>query len=257
MMPELEIRGLTIGTGTPKVIVPIVGKTQQEILTDATQIIAIAPDLIEWRADFYDDVLSEKDLKDTLEKLRDILQNVPLIFTIRTSSEGGNIKIADEKYSDLLKFVANTGDVDIIDVELFRREGKITELVDAIHDRNGLVIMSNHDFHATPEKTEIVSRLRKMQDAGGDLLKIAVMPQSSDDVIVLMDATNEMATNYAQKPLVTMSMGGLGAISRLAGEVFGSSMTFGSAGKSSAPGQIPVSELRRCLKTIHNAQSLG
>ena len=255
-MPELEIRGLTIGTGTPKVIVPIVGKTQHEILADATQIIAIAPDLIEWRADFYDDVLSEEGLKDTLGKLRSILQNIPLLFTLRTSSEGGKIQISDEEYSNLLKFVTNTGDADIIDVELFRYEGKITELVDAIHDRGGFVIMSNHDFHATPERTEIVSRLRKMQDVGGDLLKIAVMPQSTDDVIVLMDATNEMATNYAQKPLVTMSMGGLGVISRLTGEVFGSSMTFGSAGKSSAPGQIPVSELRLCLKTIHNAQSL-
>jgi 3-dehydroquinate dehydratase-1 len=256
-MPELEIRGSTIGTGTPKVIVPIVGKTQHEILADATQIIAIVPDLIEWRADFYDNVLSEKGLIDTLGKLRAILQNVPLIFTIRTSSEGGNIQISDKEYSDLLKFVANTGDADIIDVELFRCEGKITELVDAIHDRNNLVIMSNHDFHATPEKSEIVARLRKMQDAGGDLLKIAVMPQTTDDVIVLMDATNEMVTNYAKKPLVTMSMGGLGAISRLAGEVFGSSMTFGSVGKKSAPGQIPVSELKLCLKTIRDAQSLG
>jgi len=255
-MPVLEIRGLTIGIGTPKVIVPIVGKTQQEILTDAAQIVAIAPDLIEWRADFYDDMLSEKDLKDTLGKLRSVLQNIPLIFTIRTGSEGGNIQISDEKYSDLLKIIADTHDADIIDVELFRCGDKIAELVNAIHDRNGLVIMSNHDFHATPEKTEIVSRLRKMQDAGGDLLKIAVMPQSTHDVIMLMDATNEMATKYGQKPLVTMSMGGLGAMSRLAGEVFGSSMTFGSAGKASAPGQIPVSELKICLKTIHNAQSL-
>ena len=253
-MPELEIRGLMIGTGTPKVIVPIVGKTQQEILADATQIVAIYPDLIEWRADFYDNVLSEKGLKDTLGKLRSILQNIPLIFTLRTSNEGGKIQIADDKYSDLLIFVATIGDADIIDVELFRCEGQITELVDAIHDRNNLVIMSNHDFHTTPEKTEIVSILRKMQDVGGDLLKIAVMPQSTDDVIVLMNATNEMATKYAQKPLVTMSMGGLGAISRLSGEVFGSSMTFGSAGKKSAPGQIPVSELRLCLRTIHDAQ---
>jgi len=256
-VPELEIRGLTIGTGTPKVIVPIVGTTQHEILADATQIVATAPDLIEWRADFYDAVLSKKDIKDTLEKLRSILQNIPLIFTLRTSSEGGKIQISDEEYSDLLKFVANTGDADIIDVELFRHEGEIAELVGAIHDRSGLVIISNHDFHATPRKAEIVSRLRKMQDVGGDLLKVAVMPQSADDVIVLMDATNEMVTNYAQRPLVTMSMGGLGAISRLAGEVFGSSMTFGSVGKKSAPGQIPVSELRLCLKTIHNAQSLG
>jgi len=111
--------------------------------------------------------------------------------------------------------VAKIGDADIIDDELFRRKGKITELVDVIHDRNGLVIMSNHDFHATHEKTEIVSRFRKTQDAGGDLLKIAAMPQSAENVIVLMDSTNEMVTNYAQNPLVTMSMGGLGAINRL------------------------------------------
>ena len=84
-------------------------------------------------------MLSERDLKDTLEKLRAILQNVPLIFIIRTSIEGGNIQIFDEKYSDILKFVAMIGDADIIDVELFRRKGKINELVDAIHDRNGLV----------------------------------------------------------------------------------------------------------------------
>ena len=254
-MTLLNVRGLTIGTGSPKVVVPIVGKTQQEILTDAVQILAIGPDLIEWRADFYTEVLGDQGLKDTLWKLRSILQNTPLIFTIRTGSEGGNIQISDKKYSDLLKFVADTGHADIIDIELFRCEGNISELVGAIHDRNGLVIMSNHDFHATPEKNEIISRLCKMQDVGGDLLKIAVMPKSANDVIVLMDATNEMSTKYAQKPLVTMSMGGLGSISRLAGEVFGSSMTFGSAGKVSAPGQIPVSELKQCLQTIHDAKT--
>jgi len=254
-MAVLNVRSLMIGTGSPKVVVPIVGKTQQEILTDAVQILATSPDLIEWRADFYDNVLSEKGLEDTLGKLRSVLQNVPIIFTIRTGSEGGNIQISDEKYSDLLKYVADTRDADIIDVELLRYEGKISELVDAIHDRNGLVIMSNHDFHSTPEKAEIVLRLRKMQDAGGDLLKIAVMPVSTDDVIVLMDATNEMSTKYAQRPLITMSMGGLGTISRLAGEIFGSSMTFGSAGKVSAPGQIPVNELKTCLKTIHDAKT--
>lgn len=255
-MPVLNVRTLMIGTGSPKVVVPIVGKTQQEIIADAVQILEIEPDLIEWRADFYVDMFAKKELKDTLGKLRSTLQDTPLIFTIRTGSEGGNIQISDKKYTDLLRFVADTRDADIIDVEFFRCDGKISELVDAIHDRNGLVIMSNHDFHATPEKSEIVSRLRKMQDAGGDLLKIAVMPQSTYDVLVLMDATNEMASHHAQKPLVTMSMGGLGAISRLAGEVFRSSMTFGSAGKRSAPGQIPVSELKSCLKTIHDAQNL-
>jgi 3-dehydroquinate dehydratase I len=248
---------LIIGTGAPKVVVPIVGKTQKEILDDALAINALGVDVIEWRADFYADVLHKHCVKETFIKLRTILGNAPLIFTIRTSSEGGYIHISDAEYVDMLKFAAETGYTDIIDVELFRCGDHISELVDSLHSFNIVVIMSNHDFHATPDKEEIVSRLQKMQEVGGDLLKIAVMPNSSADVITLLQATNEMASTYAKKPLITMSMGRLGSISRLTGEIFGSSMTFGSAGKSSAPGQITVNELKACLKTIHASQNLS
>ena len=40
-----------------------------------------------------------------------------------------------------------------------------------------------------------------------------------------------------------MSMGKLGVISRICGEVFGSAVTFGTAGKASAPGQLPANQL--------------
>ena len=210
-------------------------------------------ELIEWRADFYDEVLIEQKVKKTLEALRLIIGDIPLIFTIRTDAEGGNIQISGTRYADLLKFVAGTGEADIIDVELFKDGTKIDELVQDIHSVGALVIMSNHNFHETPEKDEIINRLRKMQELGADLPKIAVMPNSSADVLNLLCATNEMASKYAEKPLVTMSMGGLGSISRLSGEIFGSSMTFGSAGKSSAPGQISVTELKQCLQTIHSS----
>ena len=73
----------------------------------------------------------------------------------------------------------------------------------------------------------------------------------------VMDATNEMVTNYAQKSLIALSMGGLGSISRLDGEVFRCSMTFGSADKKSVTGHIPVSKLNICLIAIHDSQSLG
>ena len=210
-------------------------------------------ELIEWRADFYDEVLIEQKVKETLEALRLIIGDIPLIFTIRTDAEGGNIQISGTRYADLLKFVAGTGEADIIDVELFKDGTKIDELVQDIHSVGALVIMSNHNFLETPEKNEIINRLRKMQELGADLPKIAVMPNSSADVLNLLCATNEMASKYAEKPLVTMSMGGLGSISRLSGEIFGSSMTFGSAGKSSAPGQISVTELKQCLQTIHSS----
>jgi 3-dehydroquinate dehydratase-1 len=149
--------------------------------------------------------------------------------------------------------VAGTGEVDIIDVELFKDGVEIGKLVEEIHAFDVLVIMSNHNFTETLEKDEIINRLRKMQELGADLPKIALMPNSPADVLCLLTATEEMASKYATKPLVTMSMGGLGSISRLSGEVFGSSMTFGTAGKSSAPGQISVSELKQCLQTIHSS----
>ena len=89
--------------------------------------------------------------------------------------------------------------------------------------------MSNHDFFKTPYKEEIISRLCAMQEKGADIPKIAVMPQSKKDVLTLLSATNEMAEEYATPPFFTMSMAATGVISRLAGEVFGSCLKFGSA----------------------------
>ena len=92
-----------------------------------------------------------------------------------------------------------------------------------------------------------------MQEYGADIPKIAVMPKSVDDVITLLDATNTMKTQYGDRPLITMSMGGTGVISRLAGEVFGSAFTFGAGKEASAPGQIPVAELRKVLEILHES----
>jgi len=225
----------------------------EEIYSDTKSIVLSGAEVIEWRADFYNDVLSTQKIKEVLHTLRPLIGDIPLIFTIRTDAEGGNITIQDTKYAEILRFAASTGDADLIDVELFRNEISVEELVKDIHTQGALVIMSNHDFHKTPEKTEIISRLRKMQDLGADFPKIAVMPNSSEDVLTLLSATDEMARVYGEKPLVTMAMGGLGSISRVSGEIFGSALTFGNAGKCSAPGQMPVSELKHCLNTLHTA----
>lgn len=166
------------------------------------------------------------------------------------------MEISDADYSSLLLVVSQTNLVDLIDVELFRCEGTIFDLVKGIHSHNSLVIMSNHDFKATPPHYELINRMRLMQAYGGDVLKIAVMPTSSQDVLTLLSATDRMATE-TDRPLVTMSMGKLGLISRITGEVFNSSLTFGTVGKSSAPGQIPIDQLKQCLEIIHASQITG
>ena len=56
------------------------------------------------------------------------------------------------------------------------------------------------------QKADIIYRLRKMQDMNADIPKIAVMPQNRKDVLTLLAATEEMATNYADRPIITISM---------------------------------------------------
>ena len=148
---------------------------------------------------------------------------------------------------------AQTGYVDFVDVEIFTGDEIVKKIIDGVHAAGVKVVASNHDFHKTPAKSDIIYRLRKMQDMGADIPKIAVMPQNKRDVLTLLAATEEMVTDYADRPIITMSMAGTGVISRLCGEVFGSSMTFGAAKKASAPGQMGVADLSTVLDLLHKA----
>ena len=140
---------------------------------------------------------------------------------------------------------------DLIDVEIFSTEEVVKDIIACAHKCNVKIIASNHDFQKTPSEDEIIVRLKKMQDLDADILKIAVMPNTSRDVVTLLSATEKMVSDYADRPVVTMSMSGKGVISRIAGEVFGSAITFGAAKKASAPGQIAVEELKNVLNIVH------
>lgn len=253
MIQPIQIRNVEIGSGVPKVIVPIVGKTEEAILAKAGEIASMSIHTVEWRVDFYDDVFDTEKTLATLKKLRCALGTLPLLFTFRTKKEGGEKEITMEQYTALNLAVAASGDADLIDVEIFSGDGVVKANIDGIHKAGALVVGSNHDFFATPEKDDIVSRLRKMQEMGADIPKIAVMPKSTADVLTLLAATAEMHETYADRPIITMSMSAKGVISRLSCEAFGSAMTFGAVGQVSAPGQIPVEQLRQVLDILHSA----
>ena len=250
-MNPVIVRKIKIGEGIPKICVPIVGTTVDEIINEAHQLKDVSKDLVEWRADWFDDIFDFEKVKTVLLQLRKELEETPLLFTFRTAKEGGEKTIDDGTYIALNKVAVESGKVDLVDVEWFAGKTVVEEVLNTAHQNQVKVIASNHDFEKTPSKEEIISRLQKMQEMGADILKIAVMPKSSKDVITLLAATEEMSTNYAKQPIVTMSMSRDGVISRLAGEIFGSAITFGAAGKASAPGQISVQELRKVLEILH------
>ncbi|MDT8859732.1 type I 3-dehydroquinate dehydratase [Alkalihalobacillus sp. MEB130] len=251
MKKIVNVKGVNIGEGMPKICVPMVGSTLSELLEEATNLQNIDAEIIEWRVDFFDDVMQVERVKEALTQIQVILKGKPLIFTFRTMKEGGKREIGDAEYVTLNREVIKTGLIDIIDIELFNDEDIVTSLVLEAHEHNVFVILSNHEFEETPSKEEIVSRLVKAQELGGDIPKIAVMPKNSADVLTLLDATNTMKHQYAEGPIITMSMAGQGVISRLAGEIFGSAITFGAANKASAPGQVAIAELRQALVLLH------
>mgnify|MGYP002544337162 CR=1 FL=1 len=252
-MKAVEVRNIKIGEGIPKICVPIVGVTKEDIINEAKTFENIPVDVVEWRVDWYEDIFDFAKTEETMKALREVLGETPILFTFRTSKEGGEKSIETETYVELNQNAAKTGLVDLVDVEAFTGDDAVKAVVETAHANGVKVIASNHDFHKTPAKDEIVSRLRKMQDLGADIPKIAVMPQNKKDVLTLLAATEEMASEYADRPIITMSMSGTGVISRLCGEVFGSALTFGAVGKVSAPGQMGIEDLTTVLGLLHKS----
>ena len=249
MKTTVKLRNVELGLGQPNIAVPIVGKNTNEILKAATLIKDSEPDIVEWRIDFFDNVLDAKQLKKTGQQLRSALGDIALLTTFRTKGEGGALEISEENYFDVCENVLMGGFSDALDIERFHKEEAVKRIITEAHNRNVVVIMSNHDFDKTPTVSEIVKRLTSMVDCGADIAKIAVMPRNVDDVLTLLEATN-IAHRSLSQPIITMSMGDVGKISRISGEVFGSCLSFATVGAASAPGQIALSDLKRDLEDL-------
>lgn len=249
-MAIVKVRNIEIGAGIPKICVPIVDKTEEEILESSKKITETKADLVEWRVDWFDEIFDFEKVQEVLGKLREVLGDRPILFTCRTANEGGQISLTKEQYICLNQCAIESRHADLVDVEVFGYQEAVKELVTFAHKCDVKVVGSNHDFHATPKKEEIIRRLIFMQELGADIPKIAVMPQNKQDVLTLLSATEEMVREHDLAPVVTMSMGPQGVISRIAGKVFGSAMTFGTVGKASAPGQLDVADLRMAMKIL-------
>lgn len=250
MTQAITVKNITFQEGTTLICVPLIGKTLDELKIHAHTLAEAGADLIEWRVDHFTGVRDDKQIRLALTEIRQILATIPLLFTFRSHKEGGETELDHDAYFALNRLAVASGLVDLIDIELFNEETQIRALVADAHAAGVKVIMSNHDFQKTPPQNEIVDRLCRMQELGADLPKIAVMPQSPQDVLTLLSATLTMKEQHATRPLITMSMGKMGGVSRVTGRLFGSAMTFGSVGQASAPGQIAVGKLRELMELL-------
>ncbi len=247
----LAVRGQLLGGPLPLVCIPLVGKNREVIAQEGRNVSIIQPDIIELRIDAWDFVEDIEQSVATIASIRDTVGALPIILTCRGHWEGGFKKVTDESKFRIYERAVKQGLVDFIDVELVYGEKKIGEVRTLLSGTTTFLIVSSHDFQKTPAEEELRRVLTDQIGAGADVAKIAVMPQCEEDVLALLSATLAVRRAHPGTPLITMSMGGLGAVSRVVGGHYGSDLTFAVGSQASAPGQIPVDKLRQCLSVLY------
>ncbi|MCH5462967.1 type I 3-dehydroquinate dehydratase [Lactobacillus sp. LC28-10] len=248
-MTPVSFKGLSLGSGVPKICVPITGADSNAVIGQAGEIVSSSADIAEWRLDYFNDLEDTAGILSTANRLVEILGDLPLIITLRDRSEGGKRQIADADYLMLYTQIVLRTEVTAIDVE-WRREPDIADQLIALGRSHQVrTIISHHEFEHTPTKSEMITQLKKMAQLNGDVVKLAVMPENNDDVLNLMVATHDSSQDISQ-PIITMAMGSLGAVTRVAGQTFDSVLTFATTSSLSAPGQLTVDQTRQILKII-------
>lgn len=234
------------GKRAPLICIPLTGKNKDEIKDELQTIIPQHPDLIEWRVDFLDGIVDTEYVL-TIADMITNTSDIPTLVTIRSEKEGGEkIPLSEDEKVNLLCDISKRTKVDLLDFEVLNKPEYIHELRRQTSEQHQQLILSCHHFEYTPSNTIMMEHMCLAESYGADLAKMAAMPRSKDDVLRLLEWTRQ-ADKALHIPVISMSMGQIGSLSRIVGWAYGSMITFGVGKQSSAPGQIPVGKLRELI----------
>lgn len=253
---SLTVGGVTLGEGRPKIIVPVYADREEVAVNRAALLGDSAADLAELRLDPLrepEDVLPDvAALRRTIRRVRSALApRIPLLVTLRTKAEGGDREVTPDQYGELLRGLLPAAySFQLLDIEYRTAGGAMTRLCHEAQEAGLTVVGSMHEFFRTPPEDDMALALCTMGDAGADIAKLAVMPDSRVEAAALLAATARAHVIRPTLPLITMAMGAHGAVTRVCGGAFGSCATFGTAGTASAPGQPDADALRAALDAL-------
>lgn len=248
---KIHIRGACIGGPRPLICLPLVAAEGNDLLTEAAELVRLRPDLLEWRFDAYEEATVSGAVAAMLPQLRAIAGDLPLIFTCRCPEEGGQGNLSAETRLSQIEAALSSGLVDLVDVELCNTASFLDAVREAARAAGASLILSHHNFNATPAEEKIIETLTTAQRLGAQITKIAVMPKDEDDVLTLLSATLKARRTHLAIPMITIAMARLGLTSRVAGGCFGSDVTFASGREASAPGQIHIERLRQAMAPLY------
>jgi 3-dehydroquinate dehydratase-1 len=250
----IELNGQAIAGGKfPLVCTPLVGRTLDQLMTELSVVLPKRPDVLEWRVDFFDAIGDSAAVIAAARAIKRASSNMPLLFTRRSTLEGGEkIALDEDQVIAMYTAVCESKSIDLIDYEMANDAANIVRVRTAAKANHITLVLSFHNFSLTPALETLVAKFLAAEQLGADVAKVAVMPRDLDDVLTLLTATRE-ASKKLGIPLISMSMGPYGTMTRLFGWTFGSALSFAVGANSSAPGQVPIEDLNTVLAILQKS----
>lgn len=252
----IELHGKPIAHGKfPLICTPLVGRTNDKVMAELDVVLPKKPDVLEWRVDFFENIGDTAAVIKLAQAIKLAAGNTPLLFTRRSTIEGGEkIALNEAQVIAVYEAVCQSKCIDLIDYEMANDATNIDKVRAAAKANDIKLVLSFHNFSYTPGLETLSQKFLMADQLGADVAKVAVMPRDLDDVLTLLTATRE-ASKKLRIPLISMSMGPYGSLTRLFGWAFGSALTFAVGASSSAPGQVPIEDLNTVLGILQKSIS--
>jgi 3-dehydroquinate dehydratase-1 len=245
------VRGLELGGPVPLLCASVAASIGADALAEAAELAGECADIVELRADAWDCADDAGRAVSLLAEIRAAVGDTPLILTCRDAAEGGFKETPPLARDALYEAAIKNGLVDFIDCELRRGDRKIGRLRRLTRERGVRLIISYHDFERTPPADFARARLADAIRLGADVAKAAFMPARPEDVLSLLYVSLSVRRDFPDASLAVMSMGELGAHSRVIGGFYGSDLTYAAGRVASAPGQMSAAAMRRALDLMY------
>lgn len=234
------------GKENPFFILVVKGGPIEEIEDSIKSLSTDCYDAVEFRADFGNfigsSVFHKMQIASKLTFLK-FLTDKPVILTLRTKDEGGEIRVSTEDYRDFLLWASMNLEVAAIDGELLTLGKYTAEVLEAIKKGGKLSLLSCHNFQGSLKAEEISRIFAHMSGSEADIMKVAVMADSREDAEALGEAACKFSV--AGRNIIAVAMGAAGEEYRVFPEKINSIASFGTAKDSVAPGQITLKELAK------------
>jgi 3-dehydroquinate dehydratase-1 len=249
MKKSFMIKGKIFGESRMLTCVSVIGENKERIIQEISNAISKGADVIEWRSDYFSQVRDLEEVTQVLDAIKLETKTTPVIFTCRHGNEGGQTEVDQRTRLKLIECALHSKAVDLVDVEMFNGESFLAKVRLLTEEKQKKLILSYHNFQMTPQKNFVTNKFLEGQAGGAHMVKVALMPRTPEDVLTLLNAANEIG-KQTELPIIAISMGELGRISRIWGEYVGSCLSYVTVEAPSAPGQLAMEDFKEAHRLL-------